>query len=49
MITFAVVFIPWIDAVLHAVAHQRVVDAHVAVAEERVGCAGSCRTKKKIK
>lgn len=43
MVTFAVVFIPWIDTVLDPVAHQGVVDAHVAVAEERIGRTGSCR------
>ena len=33
--TFAVAFIPGEDAVLYAVTHQRSVDAHVAVTEER--------------
>ena len=37
MITFAVVFIPWVDAVLNTIAHQGVVNTHVAVAEERIG------------
>lgn len=39
--TFAVAFIPGKDAVLYAVAHQRSVDAHVAVAEERAADTGS--------
>jgi len=34
MITFAVVFVPWVDTVLNSIAHQGVVNAHVAVAEE---------------
>lgn len=37
MATFAVVFIPGVNTVLNPVAHQRVVNAHVAVTEERVG------------
>lgn len=36
MLTFAMVLIPGIDAVLNAVAHQGIVDAHVAVTEECV-------------
>ena len=32
--TFAAAFVPWEDTVLDAVAHQRGVDAHVAMAEE---------------
>lgn len=36
-ITFAVVFIPRVDAVLDSIAHQGVVDTHVAVAEESTG------------
>lgn len=43
--TFAVAFIPGKDTVLDAVAHQRGVDAHVAVAEERAAHTGSCNTK----
>lgn len=39
--TFAVAFIPGKDTVLNAVAHQRSVDAHVAVAEERAAPTGS--------
>lgn len=39
--TFAVAFIPGEDAVLNAVTHQRGVDAHVAVAEERAAHTGS--------
>lgn len=35
-LTFALVLVPGVDTVLHAVAHQSVVDAHVAVTEERV-------------
>lgn len=42
--TFAVAFIPGKDAVLNAVTHQRGVDAHVAVAEERAARTGSCNT-----
>lgn len=37
MITFAVVFIPRVDTVLNPIAHQGVVNTHVAVAEECVG------------
>lgn len=33
--TFAVAFVPGEDTVLYAVTHQRSVDAHVAVTEER--------------
>ena len=36
LLTFTLVLVPGVHAVLHAVAHQGVVDAHVAVAEERV-------------
>lgn len=32
--TFAVVLVPWVNAVLDAVADQGVVDAHVAMAKE---------------
>lgn len=35
-LTFALVLVPGVDAVLHTVAHQSVVDAHVAVTEECV-------------
>lgn len=35
-LTFALVLVPGVDTVLHAVAHQSVVDAHVAVTEECV-------------
>lgn len=35
-LTFALVLVPGVNTVLHAVAHQSVVDAHVAVTEERV-------------
>lgn len=47
MVTFAVVFVPRIDTVLNAVAHQRVVNAHVAMAEKCTGCTGSCRQREK--
>lgn len=43
--TFAVALIPGKDAVLDAVAHQRGVDAHVAVAEERAAHTGSWNTR----
>lgn len=43
--TFAVVLIPGINTVLDPVADQRVVDAHVAVAEEGVTFTGSCGNK----
>lgn len=33
-LTFALVLVPGVDTVLHAVAHQSIVDAHVAVTEE---------------
>lgn len=35
-LTFALVLVPGVDTVLYAVAHQSVVDAHVAVTKERV-------------
>lgn len=35
--TLAVVFIPWVDAVLNPITHQGVVNTHVAVAEECIG------------
>lgn len=35
-LTFALVLVPGVDTVLHTVAHQSVVDAHVAVTEERI-------------
>ena len=49
-LTFTVVFIPGVDTILNPVAHQRVVDAHVAVAEERVAGAGGwrCETKQTL-
>lgn len=37
MFTFAMVFVPGVDTVLNPVAHEGVVNAHVAVAEERIG------------
>lgn len=43
MLTFAVILIPWIDTVLNPIAHQGVVNTHVAVAEERIGRTRSCR------
>lgn len=42
--TFAVAFIPGKDTVLHTVAHQRGIDAHVAVAEERTASTGCWNT-----
>lgn len=47
-LTFALVLVPRVDAVLHTVAHQRVVDAHVAVTEECVCITRSCRDTWKI-
>lgn len=41
IITFTVILVPRIHTVLESVAHQRVVDAHVTVAEEGVAFAGS--------
>lgn len=38
--TFAVAFIPGKDTVLYAIAHQRGVDAHVAVAKECTASTG---------
>lgn len=35
-LTFTLVLIPGVDAILHAIAHQRVVYAHVAVTEEGI-------------
>lgn len=40
-ITFTVIFIPGIHTVLEPIADERVVDTHVAVAEERVAFTGS--------
>lgn len=48
-LTFALVLVPGVDTVLHAVAHQSVVDAHVAVTEERVCFARSWRDTWKIR
>jgi len=39
--TFAVAFVPGEDAVLYAVANQRIIDAHVTVAKERTAHTGS--------
>lgn len=47
-LTFALVLVPGVDTVLHAVAHQSVVDAHVAVTEERVCVTWSWRDTQKI-
>lgn len=47
-LTFALVLVPGVDTVLHAVAHQSVVDAHVAVTEERVCVTRSWRDTRKI-
>lgn len=41
-LTSAVALVPGVGAVLHAVADQGAVDAHVAVAEEGAARAGSC-------
>lgn len=46
-LTFAVVLVPRVRAVLNAVTDQGVVDAHVAVAKESAGGAGSCGEKEK--
>lgn len=40
-LTFTLVLIPGVDTVLHAIAHQRVVYAHVAVTEEGICITGS--------
>lgn len=47
-LTFALVLVPGVDTVLHAVAHQSVVDAHVAVTEECICVTRSWRDTRKI-
>lgn len=45
--TFAVIFIPWVNTVLNAIADQCVVDAHVAVTEESLSFTWSWKAKNK--
>lgn len=47
-LTFTLVLIPGVDTVLHAVAHQCVVYAHVAVTEEGISITWSWRGTKHI-
>lgn len=45
--TFAVIFIPGVNTVLDAIADEGLVDAHVAMTEERIIFTWSCKTKGK--
>ena len=47
-LTFTLVLIPGVDTVLHAVAHQGVVYAHVAVTEEGIWITWSWKGRQRI-